>query len=405
MQLCILNCLDYSFTLLKNYKQCLHMRQRRHKIEETATTTTTTAAESNADTLNSFEIHYDAIMRVKIELVRVLLEYGCDPNRGLALTNRNKFVINMDSSLLNSNNYNPRRCSSQNDHKASANNYDDNNNSYSLKSCEQQQQSQHSEVVEETSADATIGRNASRSMSLATANALATAASHHITSSSSLMLNTDVSFVTKSLVDEKKFNALNATPIDSPLLILCCVFNCHNLANLNAGNSSGNSSRANFKRRDDSTSSNGINSKKNQTKASSVSSSSRYSTSSKTRTNRVNSGVLDSNVSKIIQQQQQQKRQRDHHQYNQQHRRHTIQMTSTGDGCGRKDVSNLVRRQQSDEKHLENNNCKINESLIPEGSEVVEEKNKVRPLKTILLICFKSLLTYPESLNPIQGNA
>jgi hypothetical protein len=388
------------------------MRQRRHKIEQT---TTTTAAETNADTLNSFEIHYDAIMRVKIELVRVLLEYGCDPNRGLALTNRNKFVINMDSSLLNSNNYNPRRCSLQTDQKASANNYDDNNNSYSLKSCEQQQQqSQHNDVVEETSADATIGRNASRSMSLATANALATAASHHITSSSSLMLNTDVSFVTKSLVDEKKFNALNATPIDSPLLILCCVFNCHNLANLNAGNSSGNNSSraANSKRRDDSTSSNGINSKKNQTKASSVSSSSRYSTSSKTRINRVNSGVLYSNVSKIIQQQQQQqKRQRDHHhhQYNQQqHRRHTIQMTSTVDGCGRKDVSNehLVQRQQSDEKHLENNNCKINESLIPEGSEVVEEKNKVRPFKkTILLICFKSFLSYPESLNTIQGNA
>ena len=172
--------------------------------------------------LEAFESNYDLIMQSKLELVALLLDYGCDPNRGLALTNRNKFVINTESSLfkLSSLSLEPNEAEEETGETPteSTTTHDNNNNNIEAKRdhleflCHQQSASGQQR-------HASLPVNQMRQQPIS---------QPHLPS----MLNTDFSFVTKALVDDKRLDALNATPIDSPLLLLCCVFNCHNLVRL-----------------------------------------------------------------------------------------------------------------------------------------------------------------------------
>ena len=239
IQLSMLNLLDYSFNLLNNYKKCFNFNG--HKIDE------------NNSSLKAIEYNYDLIMESKLELISLLLDYGCDPNRGLVLSNRNKFVINTDSPFFKLNNF------------AAAPVHQDNNNN----NCN----------VDSIDGDTSKDEHMDHLYPHWSRPPVKSLASTHLP----FMLNTDLSFITKSLVDEKKLNILNATPIDSPLLILCCVFNCHNLIGFNShSNNNNNNNDNNANNNNAKAKHGGSSSGKNANKCvSSISSSSRQSTSSK----------------------------------------------------------------------------------------------------------------------------
>jgi hypothetical protein len=50
--------------------------------------------------------------------------------------------------------------------------------------------------------------------------------------SSDSMMATDMKNVSHNPVSPENLDILNSTPIDTPLLLVCCLYNCHNLTNL-----------------------------------------------------------------------------------------------------------------------------------------------------------------------------
>ena len=199
LQLCMIHSIDYTYTLLNNYKKCLNSGEL-----------------SNSD-IEAIELNYDLIMSAKTSLISLMFEYGCDPNRGLVLSNRSKFVINIDSMLKLSLNEKPAdsACSKRKEKFMS--------------------NDELNEMDEKASFadDATTVRLLSGKAS--TPSLPQTQSAAHLSpssTSSAFMVNTDLSFITES-IDNDTLNSLSVTPIDSPLLLICCLFNCHNLIALN----------------------------------------------------------------------------------------------------------------------------------------------------------------------------
>jgi len=119
---------------------------------------------------------HEASVNARLQLIRALLEYGCDPNRGLVLANKKKLTLPANQQI--------------------SHNHDD----------ECQKNENQLEVGQRP---------------------------HYADSDSSdSIMPTNIKNVTLNPVTAENLDILNSTPIDTPLLIVCCLYNCHNLLNL-----------------------------------------------------------------------------------------------------------------------------------------------------------------------------
>ena len=199
LQLCMVYSIDYTHTLLNNYKKCL------------------SSGELSSADIESIEINYDLIMSAKTNLISLMFEYGCDPNRGLVLSNRNKFVINIDSMLkLNLNEKSADSACSKRKEKW-------------VLSDELDEMDEKASLADEVN---TVRLLSSKAPAPSSAQTQSSAHLSPSSTSSAFMVNTDLSFITES-IDNDTLNSLGGIPIDSPLLLICCLFNCHNLIALN----------------------------------------------------------------------------------------------------------------------------------------------------------------------------
>jgi hypothetical protein len=148
-----------------------------------------------------FEKSFDSYVNNRISLFKLLLGYGCDPNRGLILSNKSKYVINLDNSY-----HLPHlKCSNLNSNKklllkSLSNDFPNSNTSDNI---------------------ANIENNPTNNKS---------------NNPFSSIINTDLNLITSKVTDEETLSLLNVTPIDTPLLLICCIYNCHNLLSLNQNN-------------------------------------------------------------------------------------------------------------------------------------------------------------------------
>lgn len=221
---------------------------------------------------------FDSVCSLKSDLVRVLLEiYSCDANRGLVLSNKAKYVVDVASlisalprksslvkktnSLLGkpnrvfgSVNFLKKVISCSLDRLVGSNlelfkDYSFCKSNRSFKSnqvlCgDSDEFEDENEDDDGECGDQVVGNvylkssNLNRSKSFTNGN-------HHYSSSECLKeytppppagtttLNTDLTtIISPSRLNEAALSELSATPIDTPLLLLTCVYNCHNLLHL-----------------------------------------------------------------------------------------------------------------------------------------------------------------------------
>ena len=145
-----------------------------------------------------FEKSFDSYINNRISLFKMLLEYGCDPNRGLILSNKSKYVINLDNSY-----HLPHlKCSNLNGTKKL--------------------------LLKSLSNDLPITCDNTVSIENNSTN--------KSKNPFSSIINTDLNLITSKVTDEDTLSLLSVTPIDTPLLLICCIYNCHNLLSLNQTN-------------------------------------------------------------------------------------------------------------------------------------------------------------------------
>jgi hypothetical protein len=130
----------------------------------------------------------------RISLIQSLLEYGCDPNRGLVLANKKKHIISNHLYLIE----------------------------------EAKAHDKHSIVENETLLN---DSNKSEISTLIKQNTNMPPVYSDSDESSSIM-PTEAHLAANAELTHQKLNEMNTTPIDTPLLVLCCVYNCHNLLNI-----------------------------------------------------------------------------------------------------------------------------------------------------------------------------
>lgn len=133
------------------------------------------------------------LFKARLNIIKALLTYGCDPNRGICLQNKKRFQIDLKSNDK----------SIENDNLDSS--LDDND------------QSENQTVITTLQ---TIIQNTKKQNEFDESSAK---------SLTSLMTN-------MSQVSEEK--TLQNSPIDTPLLLVCCLYNCHNLINYHSTSSS-----------------------------------------------------------------------------------------------------------------------------------------------------------------------
>ncbi len=120
------------------------------------------------------QANYEASVNARLKLIKALLDYGCDPNRGLVLANKRKLTLS------------------------------DNQNIH------------HNEEIECQASEKDAGERPEYADS----------------DSSDSIMPTNIKNVTLNPVTAENLDILNSTPIDTPLLLVCCLYNCHNLLNL-----------------------------------------------------------------------------------------------------------------------------------------------------------------------------
>lgn len=136
----------------------------------------------------------------RFQLIEALLKYGSDPNRGLVLANKKHLVVNSDFYLT----------SHAIAHEA-------------LEPIAKGEVLSPKAKEDDKKSDDTLfamEKNTSRPV-------------YFDSDSSDSMMATDMRNVSHlTPVSAENLDILNSTPIDTPLLLVCCIYNCHNLMNL-----------------------------------------------------------------------------------------------------------------------------------------------------------------------------
>jgi hypothetical protein len=186
-----------------------------------------------------FEDSFDSLINLRVELIKTLLnDYSSDPNRGLALSNKARYAIDVGHSLLNTCQFSKpshlitHRLSHAKKPVKSSFGVDKSNRSFKSNQCIVDSD----DFDEDCSASQTNKKNASslnRSKSFNNYIPSSVASNPMKPSNTSVSiastLNLDLKNITSMSVDEHVIAELNSIPIDTPLLLLTCVYNCHNL--------------------------------------------------------------------------------------------------------------------------------------------------------------------------------
>ena len=213
----------------------------------------------------SLEASFSSLITLRLELVRILLEtYACDPNRGLLLSNKTKLVVDTSGCAhaaaeimknTSSRDQRRRRRKASGDwlnKQRTKSRLDMSMHSFKSNQCfvdsdvngrdsSNQEEKDHNEEEDEDDRKEAVQRltvinknqlNRSKSFN-------ATPLKQHqqhlpvsnlVSSIGISTLHVDLATITPNIyLDEASLAELNATPIDTPLLLLTCVFNCHNL--------------------------------------------------------------------------------------------------------------------------------------------------------------------------------
>lgn len=138
------------------------------------------------------QLKYEEAIQARIRLIKAMLEYGCDPNRGLVLANKKRFVVRNDLCVIQAELPETRVIDVDKTD-------DDSDGSTSFKA-------EKKNISKPVYADS---------------------------DSSDSIMATDMKNVSLNPVNAENLDILNSTPIDTPLLLVCCIYNCHNLLHLN----------------------------------------------------------------------------------------------------------------------------------------------------------------------------
>lgn len=145
-------------------------------------------------------LSHSAERQPRFQLIEALLKYGSDPNRGLVLANKKHLVVNSDFYLIS-----PAIA-----HEA-------------LDPVAKGEVLRPKAKVDDDKSDETVlamEKNMSRPV-------------YFDSDSSDSMMATDMKNVSHlTPLSAENLDILNSTPIDTPLLLVCCIYNCHNLMNL-----------------------------------------------------------------------------------------------------------------------------------------------------------------------------
>ena len=123
------------------------------------------------------ETNYMNMIQSRMQLIKALLEYGSDPNRGLVLANKKKLTIDNNLFFIREHNHGKSAHMDKNQNCEIYPNYSDSDSSDSI-------------------------------------------------------MPTDLTHVSYNFDTSQNLEPSNLTPIDSPLLLICCLYNCDNLLSL-----------------------------------------------------------------------------------------------------------------------------------------------------------------------------
>ena len=194
--------------------------------------------------MSNIENDFDYLISQRINLFSILLNsYSCDPNRGLLLSNKTKYCIQVDSGLKD-NIFDTTKCSNLNEKlkmfnenksfrsnnvladfgvSSSEENEDGGNDNDNQREDDAEMPNQdktkiiESETPSEVTADTIVKKSPLRP-----------GPRPRPASPCSYITNIDLAFVTNN-TDEKNVIDLGKIPIDTPLLIICCIYNSTNL--------------------------------------------------------------------------------------------------------------------------------------------------------------------------------
>ena len=168
----------------------------------------------------------DKISKSRFDIIKSLLEYGCDPNRGVVLSNKRKFII---ENYLDINFPNEKSKPSEPVDKNSI------ERRFSIKSHNLEDENHEAELstfgTTVTLTDRGSLKIRKQRNELLRRRSSINPSNFTTLHSSSSILNTDLSTIT-STTEPEHLNLLYSTPIDTPLLIVCCLYNCHNILSL-----------------------------------------------------------------------------------------------------------------------------------------------------------------------------
>lgn len=220
----------------------------------------------------NLENEFDHLIEQRIDLLKVLLKiYSCDPNRGLLLSNKTKYCISLTENTLNQpgtpikehnkrssnflskkGSFCERKNSKSNNVLIDLENESTSNQEEDINECKtnlDQTKVETDTLTELTTTFETMVKNKSlNNLNTSCQSILNSSCQKTPVSPCSYITNVDLSNIT-FLTDEKSINQLNTTPLDTPLLILCCVYNTHNLLNLTVSNSNSKKPSKNLKPR------------------------------------------------------------------------------------------------------------------------------------------------------------
>ncbi|CAF0923731.1 unnamed protein product [Brachionus calyciflorus] len=198
---------------------------------------------------NNIENDFDHIIQQRINLLKILLHnYSCDPNRGLLLSNKTRYCVNITNELVIDFFLRPK---STNKIRHKYRDFNENKSFHSnnvlinfdIDTSDEETQNNtnidrtkiESETLSEITVETIIKNKNSPTNCQKTTNLRPSSPCSYIT-------NVDLSLIT-NYSDEKSISQLTNLPIDTPLLLICCVYNSNNLLSLSNLNKSKKSNK------------------------------------------------------------------------------------------------------------------------------------------------------------------